>query len=153
MQVFKKICALALAGLLIGCRSTSVTTDSGIYDSISDIDEAAFEAPSSFRVGVLLPLSGDAARYGQGLKQAALMALEDMNNPNLILQFYDTMSTPEGAQEAAENALKQKAQMIIGPLTGTSVRAISGETKAGGVPVVAFSTDSGALQNLSLIHI
>ena len=49
MQVFKKICALALAGLLIGCRSTSVTTDSGIYDSISDIDEAAFEAPSSFR--------------------------------------------------------------------------------------------------------
>lgn len=51
MQVFKKICALALAGLLIGCRSTSVTTDSGIYDSISDIDEAAFEAPSSFRVG------------------------------------------------------------------------------------------------------
>ena len=147
MQVFKKICALALAGLLIGCRSTSVTTDSGIYDSISDIDEAAFEAPSSFRVGVLLPLSGDAARYGQGLKQAALMALEDMNNPNLILQFYDTMSTPEGAQEAAENALKQKAQMIIGPLTGTSVRAISDETKAGGVPVVAFSTDSGALQN------
>ncbi len=145
--MFKKICALALAGLLIGCRSTSVTTDSGIYDSISDIDEAAFEAPSSFRVGVLLPLSGDAARYGQGLKQAALMALEDMNNPNLILQFYDTMSTPEGAQEAAENALKQKAQMIIGPLTGTSVRAISDETKAGGVPVVAFSTDSGALQN------
>lgn len=57
------------------------------------------------------------------------------------------MSTPEGAQEAAENALKQKAQMIIGPLTGTSVRAISDETKAGGVPVVAFSTDSGALQN------
>ena len=145
--MIKKICALALAGLLIGCRSTSVTTDSGIYDSISDIDEAAFEAPSSFRVGVLLPLSGDAARYGQGLKQAALMALEDMNNPNLILQFYDTMSTPEGAQEAAENALKQKAQMIIGPLTGTSVRAISDETKAGGVPVVAFSTDSGALQN------
>lgn len=147
MQVFKKFCALAVASLLIGCRSSSVTTNGEVYEHISDIDEASFETPSSFRVGVLLPLSGDAARYGQGLKQAALMALEDMNNDNLILQFYDTQSSPEGAEEAAENAIRQKAQMIIGPLTGTSVRAISDETKARGIPVVAFSTDSGALQS------
>ncbi len=137
----------ALVGLLIGCQSSSVTTQSGVFDGVTDIEETAFKAPSSFRVGVLLPLSGDVARYGQGLKQAALMALEDMNNPNLILQFYDTMSTPEGARLAAENALEQKAQMIIGPLTGAAVRTVSDETKSRGVPVVAFSTDSGVLQN------
>lgn len=147
MQVFKKVCVLALTAVLLSCRSPMVTTGSGIHDSISDIDESSFNRPSAFRVGVLLPLTGEASRYGQGLKKASLMALEDMNNPNLILQFYDTQSSPEGARTAAENALNQKAQMIIGPLTSSSVQAISYQTKAKGVPVVAFSSDSDVLQN------
>ena len=147
MQVFKKFCALALTGLLIGCRSALISTNGGVYDSISEIEEEAFETPESFRVGVLLPLSGDAARYGNGLKKAMLMALEDMGNPNLILQFYDTQSFPEGAEAAAETAINQKAQMIIGPLIAENVQAVSDETRAAGVPVVAFSTNSDVLQS------
>ena len=72
--MFKKFCALALTGLLIGCRSALISTNGEVYDSISEIEEEAFETPESFRVGVLLPLSGDAARYGNGLKKAAMMA-------------------------------------------------------------------------------
>ena len=145
--MFKKFCALALTGLLIGCRSALISTNGGVYDSISEIEEEAFETPESFRVGVLLPLSGDAARYGNGLKKAMLMALEDMGNPNLILQFYDTQSFPEGAEAAAETAINQKAQMIIGPLIAENVQAVSDETRAAGVPVVAFSTNSDVLQS------
>ena len=37
--------------------------------------------------------------------------------------------------------------MIIGPLTSSSVQAISYQTKAKGVPVVAFSSDSDVLQS------
>ncbi len=145
--MFKKFCMLTLAGLLIGCRSSVITTNGGLYDRVSDIKETAFETPASFRVGVLLPLSGNAAPYGQGLKNAALMALEDMNNSNLILQFYDTQSTTDGARAAARIAIEQKAQMIIGPLTGNSVKAISGMTKSAGIPVVAFSSSTDVLQS------
>ncbi len=147
MQVFKKFCLFAIIGLLMGCRSSVITSDGAVYDSISEINEAAFEAPQSFRVGVLLPLSGNDARYGIGLKQAMLMALDDMNNPNLILQFYDTQSSPQMALNAAQKALKQKAQMIIGPLTGNEVEIISNITKQNNIPVVAFSTNSNVLQN------
>ena len=58
--------------------------------------------------GVLLPLSGEASRYGQGLKKAALMALEDMNNPNLILQFYDTQSSPKAQEPPPKTLLTKK---------------------------------------------
>ena len=73
---------------------------------------------------MLLPLSGEAAKAGQGLKNATMIALEDMNNPNLILQYYDTKSSPEGARVAVENALNQQVRLIIGPLMSTSVEAI-----------------------------
>ena len=106
--MLKKVCVLALTAVLLSCRSPMVTTGSGIHDSISDIDESSFNRPSAFRVGVLLPLSGEASRYGQGLKKAALMALEDMNNPNLILQFYDTQSSPKAQEPPPKTLLTKK---------------------------------------------
>jgi ABC-type branched-subunit amino acid transport system substrate-binding protein len=146
MQVFKKFYALVLVGLLIGCKSASIPSLGETKYSIAEIDETAFSS-SNFRVGVLLPLTGDVAKFGQGMQNAVLMAFEDMKNPNLILQFYDTQSTPQGAQEAAETALKQKVQMIIGPLTSDNVQAVSYKTKRTNIPVVAFSTDISVLQN------
>lgn len=144
--MLKKISVLILTVLLISCRSPLISTRSGLAEGTLDIDEATFNN-SSFRVGVLIPLSGNDSRYGQGLKNAALMALEDMDNPNLILQFYDTESSPEGARVAAENALNQKVRMIIGPLTSSSVQAISYQTTGRNVPVIAFSTNTDVLQH------
>lgn len=131
---------------LFGCSTTSVSTNSGADASSTDISEINFGNSTNFRVGVLLPLSGDAARYGQGLKNATMLALEDAKNPNLILQYYDTKSTPEGARTAITNALNQSAQVVIGPLKSSEVRAISDETTSRRVPVIAFSTSEEVLQ-------
>ncbi len=144
--MLKKFSLLMMALSLIGCSTTSVSTKSGAETSSTDISEINFGGSSNFRVGVLLPLSGDAARYGQGLKNATMLALEDTKNPNLILQYYDTKSTPEGARTAITNALNQKAQMIIGPLKSTSLRAISDEAVSRQVPVIAFSTSEEVLK-------
>ena len=95
---------------------------------------------------MLLPLSGKASKQGQGLKNAALMAMDDVKNPQLILQFYDTQSTPEGARTAVENALSQKVKLIVGPLSSNEVKAISEETVYNQVPVIAFSTSKDVLQ-------
>lgn len=132
---------------LSGCRSTDITARGGYDDANTEFSEVNVGAKGDFRVGVLLPLSGEAAKHGQGLKNATLLALDDVKNPNLILQFYDTQSTPSGARVAAENAINQRSDLIIGPLMSTEVSAISNQTIARGVPVIAFSTSSEVLQN------
>lgn len=151
MQVFKNFSILALVVALSACRSAAIYSRGEMTDRTEhtpQINEEAFVVtPQTFRVGVLLPLSGDAASAGQGLKNATMLALEDMNNPNLILQFYDTQGTSEGARVAAENALNQQVKLIIGPLMASSVEAISNQTRNRGVPVVAFSTNESVLQN------
>lgn len=144
--MFKKIYILAMVVFIASCRAPMITSTGRFSDNTTQISEENFITKSSFRVGVLLPLSGDAAAVGQGLKNATMIALEDINNPNLILQFYDTRSTPEGARIAVENAINQRVKMIIGPLMSSEVEAISYQTRKHDIPVIAFSTNDAVLQ-------
>lgn len=153
MQVLKKYLLFLCCLWMGGCQSSNQPRNL----SVSDFNQEAYDALSltenvsgiqdgNFRVGMLLPLTGQAATYGQGLKNAALLALDDVKTDNLVLQFYDTKSTPSGARIAAENAIAQNAQMIIGPLMSSSVQAIEDETTYREIPVVAFSTDASVLR-------
>ena len=144
--MLKKISFLLGFLVLSGCQSTNVSMEGGISDSNTEISEVNFGGDDKFRVGVLLPLSGTAAKQGQGLKNATMIALEDVRNPRLILQYYDTKGTPEGARVAVTNAINQNARLIIGPLKSSSVQAISEETRSHDIPVIAFSTMSNVLQ-------
>lgn len=144
--MLKKFSLLVFCLSLLGCSSTPVLTNGGSDASSTDISELSFGSSNNFRVGVLLPLSGEASRYGQGLKKASMLAMEDMKNSNLILQYYDTKGSAEGARTAVENAINQKAKVIIGPLKSSSVQAISPITTAKGVPVIAFSTSDSVLE-------
>lgn len=107
--------------------------------------EAALPAPvRETRVGVLLPLSGEAASAGQSLRDAALLAQFEVANPGLILQFYDTRGTAEGARDAAEAAKDQGAELFIGPLFSHSVTAVTAVAQSAGIPVLSFSSDAAA---------
>lgn len=143
--MLKKISLLILCFGIFGCSTTSVSTG-GSDASSTDISELNLGNGNNFRVGVLLPLSGDAARFGKGLKNATMLAMDDVKNTNMILQFYDTKSTESGARTAIENALNQKSSVIIGPLKSSSVRAISDATTSRNVPVIAFSTSEEVLK-------
>ncbi len=145
--MFKKICILLLMFVLVSCKTSRIERKEIFFKPASPFDESELVTKESFRVGMLLPLSGEASAIGNGLKNAAMLALEDMNNPHLILQFYDTKSTPDGAREAAETAISQDVKMIIGPLMASEVEAVSQVTKSSRVPVVAFSTNENVLQN------
>lgn len=149
MQVFKKISLCLVCLSLIGCSTTNnelSATRGGADAYNTDVNEINISSNNSFRVGVLLPLTGTAAKQGMGLKNATMLALEDVKNPNLVLQYYDTKSTESGARIAAENAIAQRSNLIIGPLMSTEVQAISSETIYRGVPVIAFSTSQEVLQ-------
>ena len=100
----------------------------------------------SFRVAMLLPLSGNVASMGQSMKNAATMAIGDINNNNLVVQFYDTKGTSSGARVAVENAINVGSDLILGPLLSDEVAAISDEAKSKDIPVISFSTSPAVLQ-------
>ncbi|MHA1571657.1 MAG: penicillin-binding protein activator, partial [Alphaproteobacteria bacterium] len=53
----------------------------------------------------------------------------------------DTLGTPGGAANAADEALADGASLLLGPLFGSSVGAVASRAQAAQVPVIAFSND------------
>jgi len=96
------------------------------------------------RVGVILPFtSGTPAvkLLAQAMLRSAQMALYESGNHDIILMTADEGSAPADAAAAANKLLDQGAEIIVGPLYGPSVKAISSTVRDRGVPVLAFSTD------------
>jgi ABC-type branched-subunit amino acid transport system substrate-binding protein len=95
------------------------------------------------KVALLLPLtaSGSTPAVAKALKQAAELALFDFDNPNVTLVPKDTKGTPEGARLAAESAMQDRAELIIGPLFAQEVSGAAPVARQRGVPMIAFSSD------------
>jgi branched-chain amino acid transport system substrate-binding protein len=133
------VAALLCVALLAGCAVNSPNAQTG-----SLAPEAKPESQrQSVKVALLVPLSaqGQTGLIGKNLKQAAELALFERDNPNLQLIIKDDKGTPEGAVAAAEDALKNGATLILGPLFAKSVSAAAPVARKAGVPVVAFSND------------
>ena len=96
------------------------------------------------RVALILPLSapGNAGIAAISMKNAAEMALAEFKEPNVQLLVKDDAGTPQGAQAAAQQAIDEGAEMILGPLFAQSVSAVGGVARSRGIPVIAFSTDA-----------
>ena len=149
--MLKKFSLAVLCLVMAGCGTSRINTTGGVRDINTDISEVTLTSDSYqneqlFRVGMLLPLTGSASSVGKGLKNAALLALDDVQNPNLVLQFYDTRSSQSGARTAIENAISQQSNLIVGPLMSTEVQASSGRAVSDNIPMIAFSTSKDVLQ-------
>ena len=145
--MLKKISSLLAVLTLCACASDGIFSRSGQNELYTETNDINIVRRRDFHVGVLLPLSGEFAKQGNGLKNATMMALEDINDDGLVLQYYDTKGTPEGASIAIENALSQGVEMIIGPMLSSSVQAITPAAKNKNIPVIAFNSASEVLQD------
>jgi branched-chain amino acid transport system substrate-binding protein len=98
------------------------------------------------KVGLILPLSapGNAGLVAQSMKNSAEMALAEFNTPNVQLLVKDDGGNSLGAQVAAQQALAEGAEIILGPLFAQSVQAAGQVARTRGVPMIAFSTDTSA---------
>ena len=96
------------------------------------------------KVGLILPLSasGNAAVAAESMKKASEMALTEFLNPNIQVLIKDDAGSPQGAQQATQQALDEGAEIILGPLFALSVPATAQVTRARGINVIAFSTDA-----------
>src|SRR5208282_913480 len=93
------------------------------------------------KVALILPLSA-AGNAGQAMRNAADMALAEFNAPNIQLLVKDDGGTGDGARLAAQQALDEGAEIIVGPLFAQSVSVVGQIALSRNVPVIAFSTDA-----------
>ncbi len=96
------------------------------------------------RVALLVPLSGGNAGVGRSIANATMLALLDTQNQSVRITNYDTAP---GAAAAAQRAIAEGAQLILGPLLAEDVRVVAPIAKAAGVPVLSFSNDTGVAGN------
>src|SRR6478736_1532044 len=134
---------LILGAPLLGACSSVQQSLSGSQDAGPQQQPLAV-GNGQVKVGLILPLSasGNAGVAAQSMKNAAEMALAEFQNPNVQLLIKDDGGSPQGAQQGAQQALAEGAEIILGPLFAGSVPATAQLTRARGVSVIAFSTDS-----------
>jgi branched-chain amino acid transport system substrate-binding protein len=137
----------ALAGVVLaGCSGTSG------FSSLPSLSSAPAGPPvpettlgtGQIRVALILPLSagGNAGVAGQAMRNAAEMALAEFNSPNIQLLVKDDGGSADGARMAAQQALDEGAELILGPLFAQSVSIVGQIARSRNIPVIAFSTDA-----------
>jgi branched-chain amino acid transport system substrate-binding protein len=96
------------------------------------------------RVDMILPLTQGSgpSLVGTSLRNAADLALSEGGSTDITLSFKDDQSTPDGARAAAQAAVADNADLILGPLFSPDVRAVASIAQGANKPVIAFSTDA-----------
>lgn len=129
--------------MLAACGS-NLKTDPATTASVKPGDApATTQRQRPVKIAMLLPLAGfeQAAVIGKAMKQAGEMALFELDNPAVQLVVKDDKGTAEGAKAAAEEAIKEGAEVILGPLLSRAVPGAASVAKPAGIPVIAFSND------------
>ena len=95
------------------------------------------------KIALILPLSagGQTAIAANSLKNAGELAIAEANS-NVQLIVKDDKGTPDGATAAAQEAINEGAELIVGPLIAANVQAAATVTRAAGRPMIAFSSDA-----------
>jgi branched-chain amino acid transport system substrate-binding protein len=146
----------ALAGLMAATVAGAVLTGcsgSSSYFSSTPLSSPPPAAPpvpettlgtGQIKVALILPLSaaGNAGIAGQAMRNAAEMALAEFKAPNIQLLVKDDGGSGDGARLAAQQALDEGAEIILGPLFAQSVSIVGQIARTRNIPVIAFSTDA-----------
>ena len=136
----------AAAALLPGCSTgggESAQTSLTQSQTTTAAPTGSTLSAASVKVGLLLPFSksGDGAQIATALKQAAELALFDVSGANIALIPKDTLGTAQGAAAAAQAAVREGAELLLGPLYAAEVQAVAPVARQANVPVLAFSSD------------
>ena len=135
---------LLLALVLSACSGSKV---GGLFQDDTGA-ELVRQAEGGRKVALLLPLSasGETRKIAQAMKQAAELALVDAGGSGITLITKDSGGTPQGAQAAAQAALNEGAELILGPLLASEVQAVKTAAQ-GRANIIAFSSQSAVAGN------
>jgi hypothetical protein len=135
---------LLFALCLSACSSSKV---GGLFQDDAGA-ELVRQAEGGRKVALLLPLSGsgETRKIAQAMKQAAELALVDAGGSGITLITKDSGGTAQGAQAAAQAALNEGAELILGPLLASEVQAVKAAAQ-GRANIIAFSSQSAVAGN------
>lgn len=141
---------LTLAVLLAGCAAGGMgpaEPPSAALTPAPGQSQGQIRAP--VKIALLLPLGGmgETAAIGKSMKQGAEMALFELNDPNVQLITKDDGGTAAGARAAAADAIKEGAEIIVGPLMSQAVTGVAPVARQANVPVLAFSNNTQVAGN------
>lgn len=133
MKISKKILALSLAAcmtlpFLSGCGDTAAS------DSTADADTSSSASGETFKIGGIGPITGGAAIYGQAVKNAAEMAVAEINAAGGIngyqidFKFEDDVHDAEKSVNAYNSLKDWGMQMLMGTVTSTPCQAVVEES-------------------------
>lgn len=144
------VCMLAFA--LVACAPAN---DGGQVDDGGEGQTAA--GPEEVRVGLIGPMTGAGAQYGAAMKEAAELAVEQINaagginGAQIVLFQEDDASTPAQAVSAAEKLITQnEVHFIVGNYNSSCSLAVMEVTMRESVPHInpistaAAITESGS---------
>ena len=126
MKTSKKILALSLAA----CMTVPFFTACGDNSTSGD----AASTGASFKIGGIGPITGGAAVYGQAVKNAAEMAVEEINAAGGIngyqidFKFEDDVHDAEKSVNAYNTLKDWGMQMLMGTVTSTPCQAVVEES-------------------------
>ncbi|MBD5389335.1 hypothetical protein HDR63_03730 [bacterium] len=108
-------------------------------------DAAAYNPDTPTKnIAVLLPLSGENAEIGRGIRAAVETAVLARPIYNAAVSFYDVSGAPASRVDVMNAALGTHPEIIIGPVFADDVRRLR-EIKPKETPVLAFSSDAAAM--------
>lgn len=141
--------AFALAAFVIAAILSACGTSGGGGGVPTLPPLAGGGSGGGVKVALLLPItgSGNTPQVAKALKQAAELALFDFDNPAVTLVPKDTKGNPAGARAAAESAVAEGAELIIGPLFAAEVASAAPVARQANIPMVALSSDQSVAGN------
>lgn len=138
------LAASIVAGSLAGCGgkvSGPDTTAQGPDGSGTPAFPVTIPESERIKIGLILPLTGEFASTGQVMLNSAQLALFDSTASQIALEVRDDVGAPEPAAQAAQSAVANGAQLILGPVFARNVKAVGPVARTKGINVVSFSSD------------
>ena len=141
--------AAVCAALLTACSTGGGPFDAPTAAIVPPLTDGGSENRPPVKIALLLPMGGmgETAAVAKNMKRAAELALFDRNDPSVQLVTKDDGGTAAGARAAADVAVHEGAEIILGPLFAKSVVGVTRVTRQARVPVVAFSNDTQVAGN------
>lgn len=103
------------------------------------------EGAARIKIGAIGPLTGGAAIYGNAVKNAMELAVEEVNAEGGVqfeLNFQDDAHDAETSVNAYGILMDWGMQMLVGPVTYTPAAAVAAEAEADGVFMLTPSASS-----------
>ncbi len=133
-------------------KTLPVTTTVTQTQTVTGTETTVAGLSGEIKIGVLLPLTGDLASYGEAARAAAQLAEQDINawlsaagapfTVKMVIE--DTQTDPTVAQQKFDTLVAQGIKFILGPMTSAEVSAL--KEKADTQKVLLISPSSTAPQ-------